>query len=100
MHNNSIIATVHSPESIFHIMKSRDQTSVLLSVFQPNVYRPSQEEENNNNTFSKLTNFVYLKKRLRLWAEAFVGLWAFFGACLRLGIKNYVPKYLQIHKSN
>ena len=25
--------TVHSPELIFHIMKSRDQTSVLLSVF-------------------------------------------------------------------
>ena len=25
-------ATAHSPELIFHIMKSRDQTSVLLSV--------------------------------------------------------------------
>ena len=26
--------TAHSPELIFHIMKSRDQTSVLLSVVQ------------------------------------------------------------------
>ena len=27
--------TAHSPELIFHIMKSRDQTSVLLSVVRP-----------------------------------------------------------------
>ena len=28
--------TAHSPESIFHIMKSRDQISVLLSVLRTN----------------------------------------------------------------
>ena len=29
--------TAHSPELTFHIMKSRDQTSVLLSVIQTNL---------------------------------------------------------------
>ena len=31
----TVQTTAHSPELIFHIMKSRDQTSVLLSVLYP-----------------------------------------------------------------
>jgi hypothetical protein len=33
---STVQTTAHSPELIFHIMKSRDQTSVLLSVAMSN----------------------------------------------------------------